>query len=452
MKKNILLFILVSAFSMLFFTFNAPAITPIDLFSEELADHFQFPLSILILQIISILICSGLFGYLFKKIGQPAVIGEIFAGIVLGPSVMGWLFPGVSAFLFPEDSLINLQFLSQIGLILFMFIIGLELDVNVVRTKARVALAVSLSSIILPYTFGIILAYFLYTSLAPKNISLLAFSLFMGISMSITAFPVLARILQEREMTKTALGSMALTCAAINDIAAWCILAAVIAIVKAGTISNALFTIALAFLYVILMVYLVRPLLKKLADTYVSGEELSKTVISFIFIILLSSAYIAEIIGIHVLFGAFLAGVIISESLHIKNNIIEKIEDVSIVLLLPLFFVLTGLRTKIALLNQGNLWLICFLIILAAIAGKFFGTAITAKIAGQSWKDSLSLGALMNTRGLMELIILNIGYDLGVLSPEIFAMMVIMALVTTFMTGPLLDLIESRNKRGKGEG
>jgi Kef-type K+ transport system membrane component KefB len=444
MKKNILFYVLIVAFTIVLFTFKASAETSLELFSDEMLLHFQGPFSILILQIISILICSRLLGYLFKKMGQPTVIGEIFAGIVLGPSFLGWIFPKVAVFMFPEESLKNLQFLSQIGLILFMFIIGLELDVEVVRTKVRSAVAVGLSSIALPYILGIILAYFLYNSFAPKNVSFLAFSLFMGISMSITAFPVLARILQERGMTKTTLGSMALTCAAINDIAAWCILAAVIAIVKAGTITTAIFTIALAFFYVLLMFYVILPLLKKLAAIYISGEELSKTAISFVFIILLSSSYIAEIIGIHALFGAFLAGVIISEALIIKNNIIEKIEDVSLVLLLPLFFVLTGLRTQISLLNQGNLWLICIIIILVAITGKFAGTTISAKIAGQSWKDSLSLGALMNTRGLMELIILNIGYDLGVLTPEIFAMMVLMALVTTLMTGPTLDFIESR--------
>jgi Kef-type K+ transport system membrane component KefB len=446
MKKNILLYLLAVIITGVLLWFSQPVNNAFWGYIGEITVNIRQPLSILILQIIAIITCAKLLGYVFGKIGQPAVTGEIIAGIILGPSVLGWLSPETSAFLFPADSLKNLQFLSQIGLILFMFIIGLELDVSVIRAKAHVAVAVSLSSIIFPYFLGVILAYFLYPSFAPDHVSFLAFSLFMGISMSVTAFPVLARILRERNMTKTMLGAMALTCAAFNDIAAWCILAAVIAIVKAGSFTNAFFTIFLAVFYVILMIYLIQPLLRSFAARYITGETLSKTVISFVFIILLASAYISEIIGIHVLFGAFLAGVIISETLELKNHIIEKIEDVSLVLLLPLFFVLTGLRTEVALLGRGSLWLVFFIIILLAVTGKFAGTAIAARMTGQSWKDSLALGALMNTRGLMELIILNIGYELKVLTPEVFAMMVLMALVTTFMTGPLLNFLQVKSK------
>jgi Kef-type K+ transport system membrane component KefB len=428
-------------------TTMVPNLDATSMFMAEFSHNLRHPLSILILQIISIIFFGKVFGFIFKKIGQPTVIGEIVAGIVLGPSIVGMLFPEFSAFVFPKESLKTLQFLSQIGLIMFMFIIGMELNIKVLKNKAKEAIVISHASIIFPYFLGVTLSYFMYEKFAPANISFTAFALFMGIAMSITAFPVLARIIQERGLTKTALGAMAITCAAADDVTAWCILAAVIAIVKAGTITNALFTIALASAYVAIMLYLVRPLLKKLGSVYASKENLNKTAIAFMFIVLLVSSYVAEIIGIHALFGAFLAGVIIPENLNVKKKLIEKIEDVSIVLLLPLFFVLTGLRTQIGLLNEGNLWAICGLIILVAVAGKFFGSAVTAKFVGLSWKDSLSIGALMNTRGLMELIVLNIGYDLGILSPEVFAMMVLMALATTFMTGPSLDLINYFSKK-----
>ena len=263
----------------------------------------------------------------------------------------------------------------------------------------------------------------------------------MGIAMSITAFPVLARILHEKGLTRSRLGAMALTCAAADDLTAWCILAAVIALVKSGSSFSALYTIALSVAFVFLMLKAVRPMLEKLGHIYTSRKKMQTPIIAFIFMILIVSAYLTSVIGIHALFGAFIAGVIMPSSINFRKIVIEKIEDVSIILLLPLFFVITGLRTQIGLLNEAHLWITFGWILLVALAGKFGGSAIAARMVGQSWKDSLSIGVLMNTRGLMQLIVLNIGYDLGILSPEIFAMMVLMALVTTFMTGPALDLI-----------
>ncbi len=415
------------------------AITPYQQFKELFSKNLVHPLSILILQIISIIVVSRVFGYIFNKMGQPTVIGEIVAGIVLGPSLMGLFFPEVTEFLFAKASLPNLQFLSQVGLILFMYVIGMELDLKVLRNQAHDAVVISHASIIIPYFLGMGLAYYMYQEFAPANISFLSFALFMGIAMSITAFPVLARVIQERDLTKTKLGIIAITCAAADDVTAWCILAAVIAIVKAGTFVSALFTIGLALLYVLTMIFVVQPFLKKIGNIYSDRETISKPIVALSFLVLLASAYIAEIIGIHALFGAFLAGVIMPANMNFRRVLMGKIEDVSLVLLLPLFFVFTGLRTQIGLLNETHLWAVCGVIVLTAVAGKFGGSTLAARFVGQSWKDSLSLGALMNTRGLMELIVLNIGYDLGILSPEVFAMMVLMALVTTFMTGPALD-------------
>lgn len=410
-------------------------------FISSMVLNFEDPLAILLAQIITIIIVARFFGWIFRKIGQPSVIGEIIAGIFLGPSLLGMYFPEFSLALFPIQSLGNLQFLSQIGLILFMFVIGMELDLKVLRNKANEAVVISHASIVIPFALGIGLAFFVYKSFAPEGIPFLSFSLFMGIAMSITAFPVLARIVQERGIHKTRLGAIVITCAAADDITAWCLLAVVIAIVKAGTFESALYVIALAFLYVIVMIFIVKPFLKRVGDLYAKSENLSKPVVAIFFLTLILSSYATNIIGIHSLFGAFMTGVIMPDISKFRTIFIEKVEDVSVILLLPLFFVFTGLRTEIGLINDPYMWKVTGFIILVAVVGKFLGSALAAKFVGQSWRDSLTIGALMNTRGLMELVVLNIGLDLKVITPEVFTMMVIMALVTTFMTGPALDII-----------
>ncbi len=410
-------------------------------FNETIKQNLGHPMAILLLQILTIIFTARTFGFLFNKIGQPTVIGEILAGIFLGPSLLGMWLPEYSSFLFPTASLGNLQLLSQIGLVLFMFVIGMELDLKVLKTKTTDALVISHIGIIIPYTMGFALSFFIYKEFAPPSVNFLSFALFMGIAMSIAAFPVMARIIQERNLTKTKLGTLAITCAASDDITAWCILAVVIAIVKAGTITGALFTIGLSVIYVLIMIKLVQPFLKKFGEVYSNKESLGLNIVATIFGILLISSLITEVIGIHPLFGAFLAGAIMPPSINFRRLIIEKIESVSLGLFLPLFFVFTGLRTQIGLLNDSHLWSTCFIIIGIAIVGKFGGSMFAAKVVGNSWKDSLSIGAFMNTRGLMELVVLNIGYDLGILTPQIFAIMVLMALFTTFMTGPSLDLI-----------
>lgn len=405
--------------------------------------NIKNPLPLLLFQIIVIFFVSKLFGRIITRIGQPSVVGETIAGLFLGPSLMGWISPDISNFIFPKGSLGSLQFLSQIGLIFFMFLIGVDLDIEKLKNKAQSAVVISHASIIFPYFLGVSLAYVLYQEFAPAHISFLSFALFMGIAMSITAFPVLARILKERGLTKTPLGALALTCAAADDVTAWCILAVVIAIVKAGNIASALVTILLSLVFVLLMIYGVRPWLKKAIDKMAGRNNSNETVVVVAFFVLLACAYLAEIIGIHALFGAFLAGTIMPKNERFKELLAGKTEDISVLVLLPLFFAFTGLRTQIGLLNDGHSWAVCGLIIFVAVIGKFGGSTVAARITGQSWKDSLSIGALMNTRGLMELIVLNIGYDLGILSPQIFAIMVLMALATTLMTNPLLDLIEA---------
>jgi len=410
-------------------------------FIISMLHNFKDPLAILLAQITTIILVARFFGWVFKKIGQPSVIGEIIAGIVLGPSLLGMYFPEFSATLFPVESLGNLKFLSQIGLILFMFVIGMELDIKVLKNKANEAVVISHASIVIPFALGIGLSYFVYKNFAPPGVKFLSFSLFMGIAMSITAFPVLARIVQERGIHKTKLGAIVITCAAADDITAWCILAVVIAIVKAGTFVSSLYVISLAISYVVVMLFIVKPFLKRIGELYGSKDSLVKPVVAIFFLTLILSSYATEVIGIHALFGAFMTGAIMPDVPKFRTIFIEKVEDVSVILLLPLFFVFTGLKTEIGLINDPFLWQVTGFIILVAVVGKFLGSALAAKFVGQNWRDSLTIGALMNTRGLMELIVLNIGLELKVLTPEVFTMMVIMALVTTFMTGPALDLI-----------
>ncbi|MGV8091146.1 MAG: cation:proton antiporter [Mangrovibacterium sp.] len=417
------------------------------MFIDAFIHNLTHPLAILLLQIVTIILVARVFSWICRKIGQPAVIGEIAAGIVLGPSLVGMYFPEFSGFLFPDHSLNNLQFLSQIGLILFMFVVGMELDLKVLRHQANEAVVISHASIIFPFALGMGLAYFIYSSFAPEGVPFVSFGLFLGISMSITAFPVLARIAQERGLHKTRLGTIVITCAAADDITAWSVLAAVIAIVKAGSFISAIPTILMAAGYVFIMLKFIKPFLKRVGDLHASRESLSKPVVTIFFLVLILSSYTTEIIGIHALFGAFMAGAVMPENQNFKQIFIEKVEDIALVLLLPLFFVFTGLRTQIGLLNEPYLWKMCGLVILVAIIGKFAGSALAAKFVGQNWRDSLSIGALMNTRGLVELVALNIGYDLGVMTPEIFAMLVIMALVTTFMTSPALYVIDRLFKK-----
>ncbi len=404
-------------------------------------EAFSHPLPVFILQLVIIIIVSRACAFLMKKVGQPAVMGEIIAGILLGPSLIGSMFPAFSGFVFPKASIGNLQMLSQVGLILFMFVIGMELDLNIIRQKAKTAVAISITSIIFPFALGTGLSYFLYNTYAPKGIPFYAFCLFMGIAMSITAFPVLARIIKERNLGNTRIGAISITSAAIGDVTGWCLLAFVVAIAKATDPTGSIYTLIAAIAYVMIMLFIVRPFLKNLASQKDENDIIRQSTMAIIFLILLLSSYTCEVIGIHALFGAFMAGVIMPLEWSFRKLIIDKVEDVASVLFLPLFFVLTGLRTQLGLLNESSLWAVCVVITLLAVVGKFGGSAIAARISGESMQDSLGVGALMNTRGLMELIILNIGYDLGILSPEIFSMMVLMAIITTCMTAPLLNLI-----------
>ena len=420
-------------------------------FFEELGRNLHDPLSSLILQILVILVVARICGDLVARLGQPRVIGEILAGIFLGPSLLQPVAPALHAFIFPEGSMQRLYFLSQIGILLFMFIVGLELDLKALRSKARSAIVISQVSIAVPFSLGLGLAFLLSADYGPRDKGFSAFALFMGIAMSITAFPVLARIIQEQGLTRTRLGTMAITCAAVDDVTAWCLLALVVGLVQSGTGIGAAWTIGLAALYTLFMLIVVRGFLYRRPRMTAHDAQLRSGLLAFIFIVLLISAWITEMIGIHALFGAFLMGVVMPDRNGFREKLIARIHDVTTVVLLPLFFAFTGLRTQIGLLDDVQSWSICGLVLLVAILGKFGGAAFAARTTGHSWRTSCILGALMNARGLVELVVLNLGYDLGILGPKIFAMMVIMAVATTMMTGLVMHWLKPQ-VGDEGEG
>ena len=353
------------------------------------------------------------------------------------------------AFLFPAASLEPLRLLSQIGIVLFMFVVGMELELGDLRQKAYAAIMVSHASIVVPFFLGVTLSLLVYRSESPARTSFTPFALFIGVAMSITAFPVLARILEDRGLSKTTLGGIALTCAAFDDVTAWCLLALVIAIARADAMLPAIITIGFVIAFITIMIFLVKPMLARLAKLTTDDDRHRRGLVALILVFVFASALITEIIGIHALFGAFLAGVVMPAT-GVRSMLKARLETLSLVVLLPLFFAFNGLRMQITLLNDGQSWLLCGLIIIVAIAGKLGGSMFMARWMGMGWRDSSSLGVLMNTRGLVELIVLSIGYDLGILSARTFAMLVLMALVTTFMTGPLLSLVKFGESERRG--
>ena len=415
---------------------------------SALNENAKGPLSRLLLQVIVIMVATRTVGTLFAWFGQPPVIGEMAAGILLGPSLLGWLWPQAFSFVFPQESLGVLQLLSQIGVCLFMFVVGMELEVSHLRRNTDKVVLVSHTSIMFPFLLGSVAALYLYSEYAAPGASWPAFALFMGIAMSITAFPVLVRILEARGIAKTSLGTTAITCAAVDDATAWGILAFVVAIVRATGLVSTIFNLGLVIAFLALMVWAVRPRLPHWLGLDRTNDAMpGRGAIAAALLIMTISALATEVIGIHALFGAFLAGVMMPRKKNFLDYLVVRLENFSSLFLLPLFFAFSGLRTQATLLNDTASWLVCLAIIGIAMLGKLGGTMFIARLMGLKWNDAFALGALMNTRGLVELVALNIGYDLGILSPSIFAMMVLMALVTTFLTGPLLSLAEHMKRR-----
>jgi Kef-type K+ transport system membrane component KefB len=393
-----------------------------------------------LLALIVVILAARALGALFKYVQQPPVVGEVIAGIALGPSLLGRVWPAAASFVLPASIAPFLSVIAQVGVVLFMFLVGLELDMSRLRRRSHTTIAISHASIVLPFLLGALLALWLYPVLSSADVPFTVFALFLGISLSVTAFPVLARILTDRGIQKTTLGVMALTCAAVDDATAWCLLAVIVGVVNARA-SGAVRTIGLSGAYVVLMLAVVRPLAARFVRRHELRKELQQGAIATVLIGLLLSAFATEAIGIHAIFGAFLLGAIIPHDSLLARELTRRLEDVVVVLLLPAFFAFTGMRTQIGLLSGAAHWAICGVIIAVASAGKFGGTFIAGRLTGLATRDAASLGILMNTRGLMELIVLNLGLDLHVISPTLFAMLVLMAVVTTLATTPILQLL-----------
>lgn len=381
-------------------------------------------------------------GRALRYLGQPPVIGEVIAGILLGPSLLGAISPEAMHALIPsaaEDPngkvLAALKAIAQLGVILYMFLVGLELNGAKLKGQAHATVAISHASIVAPFVLGAALALWLYPLFSHRGVPFTSFALFMGVALSVTAFPVLARILADRGLEKTATGTVALGCAAADDVTAWCLLAFVVGVAQAQVGDAAVTAVgALAFIAAIFVI--VRPLVNRLLRTQTAS--LHPAAIPVTFVAVLIAALTTEAIGVHAVFGAFLLGAVIPHDSKLAQECTKRLKDVVTVLLLPAFFALTGLRTEVGLLTNVSDWLICAAIIAVATLGKFGGTLLAARAAGQPWRTAAALGAMMNTRGLMGLIVLDIGLSLGVISPALFAMMVIMALVTTLATAPAL--------------
>lgn len=407
---------------------------------EALAGPARGPASdvaVLLAQLAVILVVTRLVGRLFLLVGQPQVVGEMATGLLLGPTLFGAFAPVWSGMLFPARTLGSLQAISQVGLVLFMFLVGLELDFSLLRGRRQAALSAATGALVIPFALGVALATWLFTSYGVAGVSFTSFALFVGVAMSATAFPVLARILKDAGLMRTPLGATALSSAAFIDVVVWIALATVVAIVNAQGDAHALWrTLGASALYVAAMVWLVRPLLARLFAR--QSAALSHDWLAAVLVLVLCSAMATEWVGVHVSFGAFMAGAIVPRRAGPSEALVARLEDVTLVLFLPLFFVLTGLRTDIRALIAPGAALAFVAVIAVAAGGKLVGTWIGARIAGTPSPEARMLGVLMNTRGLMELVILNIGLDIGVIPRPLFTMFVLMAIITTGMTSPLL--------------
>jgi len=396
----------------------------------------------LLLALAAVIVVGRLLGWVCRAFNEPPVIGEVIAGIALGPSLLGRLWPEAYAFLLPASIAPSLNAVAQVGIAVYMFLVGLELNLDRVRWRARATIAISNAGIVAPFLLGLLLARYLYPRLSTSEVPFISFALFIGTAMSITAFPVLARILADRRLTESDLGVVALTSAAVDDVSAWCLLAIVVGVTQAR-VETAWLVAVLAIGYIVFMLAIARPLAARAAARV---RRPSAGSIAIAFVGLLLSASITQWIGIHAIFGAFLFGTIIPHESVLSSTLVARLKGPVTIFLLPAFFAFAGMRTRVDLLSSQSDWLICGLIVVVASAGKIGGCYAAARITGMNLRESAGLAVLMNTRGLMELIVLNIGLDLGVISPVLFTMLVLMALVTTIATVPLVDRIVSQDR------
>lgn len=396
----------------------------------------------LLVALAAVLLTGRLFGALLARWHQPPVIGSVVAGIALGPSVLGALSTPAHHFIFHPSVGPLLGAVADLGVVLYMFIVGLELNVDHVRGRLSSVAGICLGSNLVPFVIGVALAWYLHPYFSTSDVPLTPFALFLGTALSVTAFPVLARILAELHLTRTPLGALALTCAAVGDVSAWCLLAVVVGLVQARA-DAMVGVVVLTGLFVAAMVVVARPLLAR-AFRSARQDEPSLNQKTLAMGGLLISALITDAIGIHALFGAFLFGAMLSRETRLASTLIRDFDGVVTLLLLPAFFAITGMRTEIGTLSTSSSWMALGLIVLAASVGKIGGALIGARLGGLPWRDASAIGVLMNTRGLMELVVLNVGLSLGIIAPRMFTMMVLMALLTTVATTPIVKRLLGR--------
>ena len=405
--------------------------------------HIGFQTAIFLTQIIIIIATARLVGGALRKLGQPRVVGEMLAGLILGPSLLGAVAPSAYAWLFPPGTVRSLNALSQTGIVLFMFLIGLELNVREMIRQSRESFVISHASIAVPMLAGGALSLFFYRDFAVAGIPFPTFALFLGCAMSVTAFPVLARILRESAPENSAFHSMALGCAATADVSAWMILAFVISLARGKAMNLAAVgqTMASITLYLLIMIAVVRPFLKMICNGRGSdnngSDALSQNQLGIVLLVVLASAVATELLNLHAIFGAFVAGVIMPHNQRVNETIRNRLDDLLSILLLPLFFAYAGLRANVAAIGTLSNWLICGAIIGVAVVSKIGGCVAAGRATGMTWRGAGAIGVLMNARGLMELVLLTIGLHLGIITPLLFTIMVIMAIVTTLMATPL---------------
>jgi Kef-type K+ transport system membrane component KefB len=393
------------------------------------------------LQLVVILGVCRLVSTLAKRIGQPPVVGEMIAGVLLGPSLFGLFFPEWQTALFPAESKPILFAGAQVGLALYMFVVGLEFRVDLVRSRIGSALAISLSGIVVPFIFGCGLAVWLWKDgrFFREGITLAAAAPYLGAAMAITAFPMLARIIVERKLTHTTAGALSLAAGAIDDAAAWCVLAVVLAGLS-GDMKLALYAIGGGALFVGALLTVGKPILRAIATRAEKTTEDFRTMFGLVLVLLMLAAWFTDKIGLYAVFGAFFLGASVPRG-KFCEKLIETIEPLTTLLLLPLFFIYSGLNTRMdVIVGSASLWMVTFAVLAAAILGKWGACYTAARLRGESHRESMGIGMLMNARGLMELIILNIGLERGLITPAFFSIMVIMAIVTTLMCTPLFNL------------
>ncbi len=414
-------------------------------------------LSILLIQIAVILATCRVVGWLFKRFRQQQVIGEMAAGIILGPSLLGWLAPGLFAALFPSSTLDFISALSQVGLIVFMFLAGLEINPETIRKLGRPTVAVGGMSFVFPFFLAVLLSVVLYPRLSAPSVPFLNFALLMGVAMSITAFPVLARILTDSGIIGSSVGTVAMASAAAGDVVAWIILAGVVLLAGGNSKTLPLWAILSGFVIFMLFMFLFgRRCLERIGVNKNLNGNITQSQLALILLLVLVSGLVTEILGIHPLFGAFFLGTVMPRDFSFVEELRKKLEDIVVVLLVPLYFAFTGLRTSLGLISGLDSLVYLALILIVAVVGKFGGAFLASKMSGMSWREASSVGVLMNTRGMIELVVLNIGLDIGAISPLVFALMVLMAIITTFMTSPILEFTYPRSlgdsKQDHGHG